>query len=203
MVEVDFANIQGVFAQSGGNFVHHGFDTKHALRSTKTTESSRALGIGFAAVADQLQSGDVVDVINVQTSAVIDGARVVRAVTATRHESNVCAQDTAVIVKPYFVVDSEIVALTSDGHVIVAVHPQLHRLLQLESCQGRALAEDAGIAFFAAKTTTHTTADHFHVVGMQIQRMGCFALVAVGVLGRHIQSELSVFFGHRIRDLPL
>ena len=71
LVEVDFANIQGVFAQSGGNFVHHGFDTKHALRSTKTTESGSALRIGFAAVADQLQGGDVVDVINVQTSAVI------------------------------------------------------------------------------------------------------------------------------------
>ena len=94
-------------------------------------------------------------------------------------------------------------ALTGDGHVVVAVHAQLHRLLQLESCQGRALAEDAGIAFFAAKTTTHTAADHFYIVGMQIQRMGCFALVTVGVLRRHIQGELSVFFGHRIGDLPL
>ena len=74
LVQIDLANIQGIFAQSGGNFVHHGFDTKHALRPTKTTESSSALRIGFAAVADQLQSGDVIDVINVQTSAVIDGA---------------------------------------------------------------------------------------------------------------------------------
>ena len=123
LVEVDFANIQGIFAQSGGNFVHHGFDTKHTLRPTKTTESSSALRVGFAAVADQLQSGDVIDVINVQTSAVIDWARVVRAVTATRHKGDVCAQDTAVIVKSDFVVNSEIVALTGDGHVVVAVHP--------------------------------------------------------------------------------
>ena len=94
-------------------------------------------------------------------------------------------------------------ALTGDGHVVVAVHAQLNRFLQLESCQSSALAEDAGIAFFAAKTTTHTAADHFYIVGMQIQRMGCFALVTVGVLRRHIQGELSVFFGHRIGDLPL
>ena len=94
-------------------------------------------------------------------------------------------------------------ALTGDGHVVIAVHAQLHRLLQLESCQGRALAEDAGIAFFAAKTTTHTAAYHFYIVGVQIKRMGCFALVTVGVLRRHIQGELSVFYGHRIGDLPL
>ena len=123
LVEVDFANIQGIFAQSGGNFVHHGFDTKHTLRPTKTTESSSALRVGFAAVADQLQSGDVIDVINVQTSAVIDWARVVRAVTATRHKGDVCTQNAAVIVKSDFVVNSEIVALTGDGHVVVAVHP--------------------------------------------------------------------------------
>ena len=94
-------------------------------------------------------------------------------------------------------------ALTGDGHVVVAVDTQLHRLLQLESRQSRALAEDAGIAFFTTKATAHTSADHFYIVGMQIQRMGCFALVAVGVLRRHIQSELSVFLGNRIRDLPL
>ena len=71
LVEVDLANIQGIFTQSCSNLIHNGFDTKHALRSTKTTESGSALRIGFAAVADQLQSGDVVDVINVQTSAII------------------------------------------------------------------------------------------------------------------------------------
>ena len=74
LVEVDFAHIQGIFAQNGGNFVHHGFDTKHALRATKPTESSSALRVGFATVADQFQSGDVVRVVDVQTSAVIDGA---------------------------------------------------------------------------------------------------------------------------------
>ena len=94
-------------------------------------------------------------------------------------------------------------ALTGDGHVVIAVDTQLHRLLQLESCQGCALAKDAGVPLFAAKATAHTAADDFHIVSMQIERMGCFALVTVRVLRRHIQSELSVLFGHRIGDLTL
>ena len=36
---------------------------------------------------------------------------------------------------------------------------------------------------------------------MQVQRVRGFALVAIGVLGRAIQGELAVFFGHRVGDL--
>ena len=70
-----------------------------------------------------------------------------------------------------------------------------------ERSQRSALAEDAGVAFFAAKATTHAAADHLHIVGVQVQGVCGFALVAVGVLGRHIQRELAVFFGHGIGDL--
>jgi hypothetical protein len=56
--------------------------------------------------------------------------------------------------------------------------------LQLERSQGRALAEDAGIALFAAKATAHAAANHFHVVGGEVQRGSGFALVAIRVLGR-------------------
>ena len=83
----------------------------------------------------------------------------------------------------------------------MCIRDRLDGLFQLERSQGSALAEDAGIAFFATKATTHAAANHFDVVGVQVQGVRGFALVAVGVLGRHVQRKLAVFLGHRVSDL--
>ena len=92
-------------------------------------------------------------------------------------------------------------ALAGDHHVVVAVDAQLDRLLQLERGQGRALAEDAGIALFAPKTAAHAAANHFHVIGGQVQGRCGLALVAIRVLGGHVQSELPVFARHSVGDV--
>ena len=81
-VQIDAAHIQRVFAQGVGDLLHHGLDAKHALRTAKPTESGGALHVGFAAVAHGLQMRDVVAVVDVQQSAVVDRARVVGAVAA-------------------------------------------------------------------------------------------------------------------------
>jgi hypothetical protein len=93
------------------------------------------------------------------------------------------------------------VSLAGDGHVIVTVHTQLDRLLQLESRQRSALAEDAGVAFFAAKSTAHAPANHLDIVGCQIQGGSSFTLVAIRVLRGRIQSHLTVFTRHGVSDL--
>ena len=182
-VEVELAHFQRVFAQSHRNFVHHGFDAEHALRAAEATESGGALHVGLAAVADQLECGQVVSVVDVQASTVVHRARVIGAVTAARHERDVCAQDAAVVIKTHFVVDAEIVTLAGDGHVVVAVDAQLDGFLQLKRRQCSALAEDAGVALFATKAAPHAAANYLHIVGVQVQGVCGFALVAVGVLG--------------------
>ena len=73
-VEVELAHFQWVFAQSHRNFVHHRFDAEHALWATKAPESGRALCVGFAAVADQLERGQVVSVVDVQACTVVHRA---------------------------------------------------------------------------------------------------------------------------------
>ena len=92
-------------------------------------------------------------------------------------------------------------ALARDHHVVVAVHAQLDRTLQFESGQGSALAENAGIAFFAAKATAHAAANDFHIVGAEVQCRRSFTLVAIRVLRRTVQGELTIFTWHRVRDL--
>ena len=73
-------------------------------------------------------------------------------------------------------------ALARDHHVVVAVHTQLNRLLQFECSQRSALAEDAGIAFFAAKATTHAPANDFDIVGAQVQSCSSLTLIAIRML---------------------
>ena len=70
-------------------------------------------------------------------------------------------------------------------------------------CQGRALREDAGIAFLATERTAHTTANDLHICRGQVQRRSGLPLVAVWVLGRHVQRELPVFTWDRIADMAL
>ena len=63
------------------------------------------------------------------------------------------------------------------------------------------MAEDAGVALFATKPAAHAAANHFHVIGGQVQGGSGFALVAVRVLGGHIQGELPVFARNRVGDV--
>ena len=200
-VDVKQAHIQRIFTNVIGNFFDDGFDAKHTLRATKATESGGALRVGFAAVADQLEVGDVVAVVDVQTRTIVNGTRVINAVAATRHERDVGTQDTAFVVVTHFVIDAEVVTLARDHHVVVAVDAQLDGTLQFEGGQCSALTENAGIAFFAAKATAHAAANDFHVVGAKVQCGGCFTLIAVRVLRRTIQSELTVFTRHRVSNL--
>ena len=200
-VDIKQANIQRIFANVVGNLLNDCFNAKHALRATKTAERCSALRVGFAAVADEFQVGNVVAVVDVQTGTVIDGARVVGAVTAARHERDVGAQNAAFIVITHFVVDAEIVTLARDHHVVIAVHAQLDGALQFECGQSSALAENAGVAFFATKATPHATTNNFHVVGAEVQGRSGFTLVAIWVLSGAIQSELTIFTRHGIRNL--
>ena len=142
---------------------------EHALGATKAAEGGGALGVGFATMADQFQSRDVITVVDVQTSAVVDRAGVIGAVPATRHQGDVGTQNATVGVKTHFVIDAEIMALAGDGHVVVAVDAQLDRLLQLEGRQSRALAEDAGVALFAPKAAAHAATDDFYVAGAEVE----------------------------------
>ena len=73
-------------------------------------------------------------------------------------------------------------ALARDHHVVVTVDAQLDWLLQFECSQRSALAENAGIAFFAAKAAAHAPANHFDIVGRQIQSSSSFTLIAIRVL---------------------
>ena len=163
--------------------------------------SRGTLGMGLAPVADQFERRNMVRVVDVQTRAVIDRPGVIRAVAATGHERDVGALDAALVVKPHFVVDAKIVSFTGDHHVVITVHAQFHGLSEFESRQRSTLTENAGIALFATKTTTHTTADHLHIIGGEIQCSGGFALIAIGVLRGAIQGELSIFTRHSVGDL--
>ena len=93
--------------------------------------------------------------------------------------------------------------LARDHHVVVTVHAQLHGPLELEGGQRGRLREDAGVAFLAAKAAAHAAADHFDVLGAQVQRGSGFALVAVRVLGGDVQGELPILTWHGVGDLPL
>ena len=73
-------------------------------------------------------------------------------------------------------------ALARDHHVVVAVHTQLNRLLQFECSQRSALAKNAGIAFFTAKAAAHAPANHFNIVGAQVQSSSSLTLIAIRVL---------------------
>ena len=92
-------------------------------------------------------------------------------------------------------------ALAGDHHVVVAVDAQLDGALQLECGQSSALAEDAGIAFLAAKATAHAAANHFNVVGAEVQCRCGFTLIAIGVLRRTVQGELTIFTRHGVSNL--
>jgi hypothetical protein len=116
-------------------------------------------------------------------------------------QHHVQAQDAAAVVEAHVVVDAEVVPLAGDHHVVVAVHTQLDRPLELEGRQRGALAEDAGIAFLAAKGAAHAPADGFHVLGGQVQRRRRFTLVALGVLAGRVQRELAVFTRHGVGDV--
>ena len=74
LVDVEHANIQGIFANVIGNLLDDGFDAKHALGAAKTAKSCGALGIGFATVADEFQVRNVVAVVDVQTRTVVHWA---------------------------------------------------------------------------------------------------------------------------------
>ena len=82
LVEVELAHLEGVLVQGGGNFVDHGFDAEHALWTAKAPKRGGALGVGLAAMADQLERRDVVGVVDVQTGTVVDRPRVIGAVAA-------------------------------------------------------------------------------------------------------------------------
>ena len=183
LVQVDAAHIERVLAQLVGNVFDHRLDAEHALRAAKAAERSGTLHVRLATVADDVQVGQVVAVVDVQDGAVVHRAGVIGAVAATRGQHHVQTQDAAFVVKARLVVDAEIVTLAGDGHVIVPVGAQLDRPVQLEGRQRCALAEDAGVAFFAPEPAAHAPADHLNVVRVQVQGGGRFALVAVGVLG--------------------
>ncbi len=183
LVQVDAAHIERVLAQLVGNVFDHRLDAEHALRAAKAAERSGTLHVRFATVADDVQVGQVVAVVDVQDGAVVHRAGVIGAVAATRGQHHVQTQDAAFVVKARLVVDPKIMTLAGDGHVIVPVGAQLDRPVQLEGRQRSALAEDAGVAFFAPESAAHAPADHLNVVRVQVQGGGRFALVAVGVLG--------------------
>ena len=53
LVDVEHANIQRIFANVIGNLLDDGLNAKHALWAPETAEGCGALGVGFAAVADE------------------------------------------------------------------------------------------------------------------------------------------------------
>ena len=201
LVEVYAAHIQRVQAQLVGDLLDHRLNAKHALRPAKTAKRRGALHVRLAAVADDGQIGQEIAVVNVQHGAVVHRAREIGAVTAARSQHHVDAEDAARVVVAALVVDAKVMPLAGNHHVVVTVHAQLHRLLQLERSQRGALAEDAGIAFLAPKRTAHSAANHLHIFRAEVQRGSGFALVAVGVLGGHIQRELAVLARHGVGDL--
>ena len=201
LVEVELADLQRVFAQGVGDVFDHTLDAKHALRATKAAKRGRTLGVGFAAVADQLQRRDVITVVDVQTRAVVHRTRIVGAVATSRHQRDVGAQDASLGVKAHLIVDPKIMALAGDGHVVIAVDAQLDGFFELVGGQCGALAEDAGVAFLAPKAPAHAAADHLHIVGGQIQSRSGLPLIAVRVLGRTIQGQLAIFTRHGVGDL--
>ena len=201
-VQIDAAHIQGVERQVFGHAFDHRLDREHALRPAKTAKSRGRLCVGAAPVAHHVQVRQVINVVDVQYGAVVHGARKINAVTAARGHRDLQTEDAATFVKTGFVVEAKVVSLACDHHVVITVGAQFHRLAKFVCGQRSALAEDAGVAFLAAKTTAHAAANHFDVTGAQVECCCGLALVAVRVLGGDKKRHLPIFTWHGVGNLP-
>ena len=94
-------------------------------------------------------------------------------------------------------------AATGDEEIVVAVHAQFHRALQLLGGQSRNACKLGGLRFFAPKPAPHAAAHHPHLVRCPAQSMGHRMLHFAGVLGGAVHQHAVVLGWNGVTDLPL
>ena len=73
-VQILESNLHGIFTQRGCDFFDHRLNAKHTLGAAKTAKRGGALRVGLTAVANDVQVGQVIAVVNVQDRTVIHRA---------------------------------------------------------------------------------------------------------------------------------
>ncbi len=202
-VEVAQAHVQRIQAEPARDVAQDGLDHDHALRPAEAPEGGVALRVGLATVGRDLDVAQEIRVVGVEDRPVGHRPGQVGRETAVGQHGELERGDQAGIVEAHAVVIGERVALAGDHEVVVAVQPQLDRVLALARGQGRPYGQVAGLGFLAAEAAAHAPALHRDGVVLQSQRMRHPVLDLARMLGAGIDPPLVLLQRQGIGDLAL
>ena len=201
-VQIRFAHGERVFAERTRDVVDHLLDTQHALRSAETAERGVRHGVRFAAKRLDRHILQVITVIAVKHRAIVDGARQIDRVPATARQREAHAENAPVVIEADVILGDEVMPLSGDPHIVVAIHAQLHRPLRFLRKQRRDACEESRLTFLAAERAAHAPALDDDILRRDIQCMGNLMLVLARILRRAVDVHRSIFLRKRVRDHP-
>ncbi len=200
-VEIGAADLQRVMPQFARDGVEHEFGDEGALRPAEAAEGGVALGVGLG---DETVDGDIgqpVGVVHMTDGPGEHRAGEIGGMPGIGDQGHLVGEDATVVIEAHGVVVLETVAPAGDEEVVVAVEPQLHRLLQQVGSQRRAAGELRRLRFLAAEAAAHASAFHLHLMLHPPQHVGDDMLHLAGVLGGAQHAQPRVFGGHGIGHL--
>ena len=170
--------------------VHHPFDPDHPLRASKAAIGGGALGVGFQTVAFDADIGQVIAIVRMQHGAIGHGQRQVLRPAAAEKVGELEPQHAALIVDPGAVADAQIVALSGDHHVVVAVIAHLAGPARGAGGDGAGDGKGVALAFLAAKAPAHPPHLDPDRIHRQVQGMGDLVLDFRRMLGRGMDHHI-------------
>ena len=192
VIEIDPPDGQRVHVQSMGHMVHHTFNAQHPLRPTKAAVGGGGLHVGLQAVAFDANMIKLIGVVRMQHCAVCDGQRQILRPAATGIMMEVDAQNAAALIIADIIVDTEIMTLAGDDHIVVSVIAHLARTPGLLRGNRTSHRKRVALTFLAAKATTHAAGFHADRIHWQPNGMGHLMLDLGRVLGRGIHHHIAI-----------
>jgi hypothetical protein len=133
--------------------------------------------------------------------AIVNCARQVGRDSTPRCKHKVDTTNQPVIIETNVVLDNEIVTLACHDHVVVTIQTQLAGASGPCRHDRRYARNGRGLAFLAAESATHTTANTHDVLGFTCGRVRYKVLDLIGVLGRAIHQHATIFLRDRHGDV--
>ena len=202
-IQVDPADLQGVFAQVPRDGLDDVLDLRHALRAAKAAKRRVRRQVRATRAAVRAEVGDEVRVLGVQHGALEDRRRQIGVGAAVAVQLDVERVDAAVVVKAHLPAHAERVALAGAAGVLVA---------RVDKAGGNAVSRGdprgergghRGLRLLAAKAAAHAPALGRDLVERQIQQLRHHLLDLGGVLAGAEHADSAFFARDRACRLRL